>query len=490
MKHVSDFAEDTSPYELFEFLYNKVMSREITSFSALLNAVQGLPNTRVHQAVYRKVFALIRELNWGVFSRLDPERYPALWKQLVLSQPGFPGVGDLKRNTSISTLYTAILDIHGYSAFCQKHRRNLSMIELLDECIHNDILHISQSHQTLSWRSEGDALVLIAASARHICTAVLNIIDYFSRRRVLKSKEIIESKVLNKIALPEMTVSAGIAGGRNFTPLVITHDGNVSGDIVNTAARLQMFANILDPTETRVLVTNHVAHHLKKVRPAQEQSALDSVEYFFLGRFQFKGMDLTVFDLLYLETQKQKLRYQKSIVHLFNALRKDMWREQVFSALTDCLRDVVQHAPKATIAGIPKIDVLEKCSIAKLSYNSGTDYRKAVALLDEVCALLPEMPHADGVIALYADKVMAVYRELADRFYLEMEKSFEDALNKYLDLEQRDRYLKTARSKELHDKMKSKGIQALMNGNQKHAWHRILDQAPELLTRHMYIGKK
>ena len=162
MKSLEDYGPDTSPYELFEHLYNRVISRSIRSFSKLMEYVSALPRTEPNLRVFRKIFHLIKELNWGVFAPLDEKEFPGLWKELVLPFSGIPGTGDLKRNTSISTVYAAILDIHGYSAFCLKNRRNLSMLMLLDECIQEDIRRISKNFGTLSWRSEGDAIILIS----------------------------------------------------------------------------------------------------------------------------------------------------------------------------------------------------------------------------------------------------------------------------------------------------------------------------------------
>jgi class 3 adenylate cyclase len=489
MKSLGDYDEHTSPYELFEHLHNEIISRRITNLSSLLEYTRNLPKSKANQAVLRKAFRLIRELNWGKFSRLDPEEFPALWKELVLPSRELPGAGDLKRNTSISSVYTAILDIHGYSAFCFKHRRNLSMLELLDECIQRDIHRICSAHGTLGWLSEGDTLVLVAADGRSITRAVLNIVDYFSRRRIIKSDEIIKSRVVNKIVLPDMAVSAGIAGGRTFTPMVITYDGNISGDIVNSAARLQNFANILDPDKTRILATNHVTHQLSKRRSAAEQKGWETIDYFFLGRFGFKGMELTVFELLFNDGQKIKLRYQKQLVQLYKVLRKDLWRDRVFSELMNVLSRAISTAKASRIGGVAKEDLVTRCDLAAQMFASGTNYRQPIEILEELMAYLPEIPGADAVLILYTRHILKVYREIASLFYREIEGHFEQSLNKYLDLAQRDLYLKAAKSREVHEKIRDSGIKSVMGANQKYLWHRVIDEHPDLLGHQIYIGK-
>ena len=170
-----------------------------------------------------------------------------------------------------------------------------------------------------AWRSEGDMIILVAAGARSITRAAVNITDYFSRRRIIKHKKLLESQVVNKIILPDMTVSGGIAGGKTFTPMVITRNGDISGDIINTAARLQSFANLLDPRKTRILMTNHVVYQLKKNQTRRKDDLLGAVSYFNLGRLQFKGMELNVYEILFRKSQKEQLAYQKTLLRLYSS---------------------------------------------------------------------------------------------------------------------------------------------------------------------------
>jgi class 3 adenylate cyclase len=490
MKDIEEYDENTSPYELFEHLHEKVMSRDFHRFSEVMEYVRDLPRSKANLYVFRKIFRLVRELNWGMFARLNPLEYPALWKELVVPNREITGTGDLKRNTSISSLYTAILDIHGYSAFCQKHRRNLSMLVLLDECIRDDIQRICSAHGTLGWRSEGDTIVLIAADPRKITRSVLNIVDYFSRRRLIKGTGMVKSQVVNKIVLPDLAVSAGIAGGRTFTPLVITHDGNISGDIVNSAARLQSFANQLDPDRTRILASNHITHQLRKRRSVGDDEQWRDIDYFFLGRFQFKGMELTIFEIMFRSDQKNKLNYQRELVQLYKALRKGLWRDQIFTTLMNTLSRAIGTSKSPRLNGVSREDLIAKCDIAIEVFNSGKDYSQPIRILEEISDLLPWIPGADPVLSIYALHVLEVYRELSLTLYRDIEEQFEASLHKYLEVGQRDLYVKASKSREIHEKIKDAGIRQIMDGNQKYAWHRLIDEHPELLSQSIYVGKR
>lgn len=489
MKHLEEYCSETSPYELFEHLYTKIINRELLRFSQLMDYVQELPRSSQLDAVYAKAFGLIRELNWGRFSPLNPQRYPALWKELVVPHRGISGAGELKRNTSISSVYTAIVDIHGYSAFCYKFRRNPSMLQLLDDCIRDDIHRLCAEQQVISWRIEGDSLVLLAADARGIARTVVKIIEYFSRQRVIKGAELFRSNVSNKIVLPDMAVSAGIAGGKTYTSMVITSDGDISGDIVNTAARLQSFANRLDPHHTRVLLSNHLAHQIKKRPAGNPDDDLSGTDVFFLGRFRFKGMELTVFELLYRPDQQSKLTYQKDLVRLINALRKGLWRDQVFTSMIGVIRQALHQTRAKSVADISRQDLLSSCDIALERYNSGRQYREAIHMLETLLSAMEQIRGLDGVIPIYGNQVLRGYQMISRRFYENLENEFEESLQRYLDMSQRDLYKKAGQSSIVHQRIKEQGLRQMLDASQKYAWHRLIDEESHALEQEIYIPK-
>ena len=490
MKRLEDYRISTSPYELFEFLYNQVITRSINSFTQLMDFVHYLPMNPSNLSVFKKIFHLIKELNWGVFSPINLKEYPDLWKELVLPFQGIEGTGDLKRNTSISSVYVGILDIHGYSAFCQKYRRNLSMLQLLDDCIQDDIRRIAKMYGVLSWRSEGDTIILVAAGARSITSAAVNITDYFSRRRIIKSRKLIESRVVNKIILPDMTVSGGIAGGKTFTPMVITRDGDISGDIINTAARLQSFANTLDPEKTKILLTNHVTHQLKKLRIQNKEDILDAVHYFNLGRFRFKGMELNVFEILFKDTEQDRLKYQSSFIQLYEALNKGQWRDSIFISLIKAISRVIENAGTIRIDGTSQKDLLDRCQEAIDLYNSGNDYKRPIAILDLLCAYLPLLRSIDPVLLIYAEEILNKYKVIEHHFQNHLEANFPQMINKFLNLEQRDLFIKAAKSKAVYAQLKELGMQEMMKENQKYTWYRMIDEERDFLNMRIHIGKK
>lgn len=490
MKSLDEYNDSISAHELFVFLYDQIITRSITHFGKLMEYVQVLPKTNITELVFRKAFRLIKELNWGVFAPLTPLDYPDLWQQLVLPVRDMPETGDLKRNTSISTVYTAILDIHGYSAFCQKNRRNLSMLQLLDECIQNDIRGITLKYGTLSWRTAGDTIILVSAKAFQIASSALGIIDYFSRRRIIKSDKLVENRSGNKVILPDMAVSAGITGGRAYNPLVITQDGDISGDLVNAAARLQDFANILDPEKSKILVSNNVAHQLQKYARKDKDSSLKDIEYFNLGPFQFKGMDMTVSEVLFKDSQKNKLIYQKSLTQLYSAISAGKWRDSIFSDVISSISKAVGSLPPGKLDESKRDSIQNKCNNAVTLYKSGNNYKKSINILEELFGRIKLINSLDPIIIMRTEQVLEKYNLILCRFESHLEDNFQQVLNRFLDINQRDLFLKSKKSKEVHDKLKSKVMDEMQKENKKYSWFRIIDEEKSLVDCKLYIGKK
>ena len=89
--------------------------------------------------------------------------------------------GDIKRMATIPDVYMAILDIHGYTRFCQKHRHNMSMLELLDRVIQQELPKIAAKYGVIIRRARGDEILLLGGSACELFEVV-----YLIARRLAK----------------------------------------------------------------------------------------------------------------------------------------------------------------------------------------------------------------------------------------------------------------------------------------------------------------
>ncbi len=132
MKNIGEYNSGMTEYEFFSFLYDKIISKEVTAFSKLRELIAPAIKDKWTHPVIMRAFQLLKSLNWGFFAAISPTTHKKLWKEIIIPDRDFPEAGDLKKTLQISNLYIAMLDIHGYTKFCMESRKNLSMMHNLD----------------------------------------------------------------------------------------------------------------------------------------------------------------------------------------------------------------------------------------------------------------------------------------------------------------------------------------------------------------------
>ena len=88
MVKINDFNENTTSYELFFFLYVKLIKKEITTFDQIVSLTEKIPLSNTKEHALKNAFYLLRRLNWGFFNQLSPDEYPKLWKKTDNSKSG------------------------------------------------------------------------------------------------------------------------------------------------------------------------------------------------------------------------------------------------------------------------------------------------------------------------------------------------------------------------------------------------------------------
>ncbi len=498
MKDISEYSADTSIYELSTHLYERIINRKIVSFSELKKYISGVPRGSQIQIVLMNAFKLIRNLHWGFFKDIDYPSYPKVWKEIVIPDSDYKYAGDLKRNMTIPSIYIAMLDIHGYTKFCRQSNRNLSMLELLDNFMQGDISKITQENNVVSRRARGDEIILFGTKAADIINSVLSIIDYFSKRKIIKNDELSRSRPGVKIILPDMHVTAGIAGGKIYTPLIITEDGDLSGDVVNTAARLQARANKISPTETRVIITNHVHHRFIKEQKDGDVSNEHSLRFFNSGVIEFKGTAISLYILLFREKDFYHLDYQEEMLALFNSLRSNLWKNKVFPDLMILLIKVLNSMPgfkiKAKLGNgnhiaLQNSELIKICDRSLECYSKGGNYSKALNLLDRICTYLESVPIFDSLVLDYAVSINMIYNTILTTYNSEIEILLESKIDKILSREEQKTYSLVRKHFHIYEKLRNHVRNSTELGNRKALWYRIIENQTDSMELNIYSGK-
>jgi hypothetical protein len=501
VKDLDGYNETVSDYELFSFLYDRIIGREITAFSQLREyAGPVIRDKRSHPVIVR-VFELIKRLNWGFFSGISPATHKKLWRELVIPDKLFPEAGDLKRTISISNLYIGMLDIHGYTKFCQESRKNLSMLHTLDRTINNEIQTICTQCGAVCQRERGDEIVLVAASATDVITATLSILDYFGKTDVVGDPAIFTKRTGDATILPVFKLSAGITGGNTSIPLIITEQGNLSGFLLNTGARLQTRANELSSRESRVMITKQVFMNFQKENAAEKCAlARKNTLYFFdTGMIEFKGVQLPTCEVVFKAEERYKEKFSEELIRLFGSIRDSLWEQRIFMDLMDLLAKTAREMPAFSVSpprpvnGIQTItndSLLHLCRMALKAYIQDEDYSFAVGMLHEFINIIEMIPAYDRLILDYVKGVTEKYDLLL--------KSYQESIDREIDEKAAiiftGNHLKTwyaaKNGAAIFDKLKGIGRKSNVITKKKNLWYSLIKQRQEEMVFTLYSGKK
>ena len=500
MRDIKDYTEKTNPYELFTHIYWCIINRKITMISELETYLSRVPEGKVKQYTIESAFRLLKEMHWGFFGDLDSQNYPLLWKQLTLPHSKYPGVGELKRSMTITDIYTAFIDIHGYTAFCQTHGNNISMLQLLDNCIENDIRQICCQNQVIGHRARGDEIILVGTSAYDVLNSVIMIADYFGERKITKNTEIVKKRNGQGLKLPRLTISAGIAGGKKYSALVITATGDLSGSVVNTAARLQGRANKIANDRSHILTTNQVVFGYGKDLAIRSRSPIpeDSFVFLDLGPVGFKGVELRLAEVVIEPGQMYRASYQKSLEKIIDTLGRHSWSEQILAALTELIIAVAKAIPPfeivlpearkglLSISNETVIIIMEKIARSFLLENN---YLYALEDLRELADILMGIEGYDHAVLLYLETVINGYGRLLEIYEKELKTYCDKNMDKLFGMEEIRQFETAKRSSRVYDMFQME-VKKRVEGEKRRAlWKQLAKDREGEIDSIPYLAK-
>ena len=500
MQDLSEYSGSTSLYELFNFFYEHIISGEIRSFSSFKNFAQPiLENKRCHPVVMQ-AFSLIKRLYWGFFSAINQSTHQKLWDELVIKDKDFPRAGDLKRTLQISNLYIGMLDIHGYTKFCMDSRKNLSMMHTLDHSIEYDIGRIANACGAVSQRERGDEIVVVATTATDILTATLAIIDFFNKTNVVKDSGISTERIGDATALPNFKVTAGITGGNTTSPLIITEKGNLAGFLLNSGARLQMRANELSPTESRVMIAKQVQMNFIREN-ASIQGVLaegNAIFFFDTGHIEFKGVMIPTCEVVFTGREWYKKEFAEEMNRLFGSIKENLWEQRIYTDLVELIAQTAMVMPKFQITPPVPIDGIKMFTNDSLMHLSdkayqayvGEDYILAVSLLHRFIEILEQIPFFERLVLDYLKGISAQYTMLLDSYVQNIDGQVDaNALAIFQD-KNYHAWIASKKGAEIYEKLRDMGRGSSHITKKKSLWYSLIKQKQSEMVFNLYSGKK
>jgi len=500
VKVLTEYTESTSEYELFSFLCDKVVSKEITRFSQLKEFAEPILRSQRTHPVIMRIFEFIKKLNWGFFANITKETHLRLWKEIVIPDSKFPDAGDLKDTLQISNLYIAMLDIHGYTQFCMDSRKNLSMMHTLDWAMNTGARRIATACQALSQRERGDEMVIVAASASDALTVTLAIMDFFGKTNVVNDPKIPTKREGNVDALPLFKISAGITGGNTQSPLIITEQGNLSGFLLNSGARLQTRANELSGKESRIMIAKQVYMNYMKENERDKCTIYRNNAVYFLdtGQIEFKGVQIPSCEAVFKPEDRYKENFSEEIVELFNSTKENLWEQKIFQDLMNLLAKTVQVMPKFTVIPPKPINgmqtitnesFIQLCRVAWKAYAQDEDYSAAVDMLKNFISLTEQIPHFERLILDYLQGITDKYDMLLKSYLQTIDKEIDERAQYIF----HGNYLKAWQAAKnavtVYEKLKAMGRRSDEVPKKKSLWFNLIKQNAEQMEFVLHSGK-
>lgn len=490
----------TNPGELFLALYERIMNREIKTFDQLCSAVSKQQVNFSVEPVLEKAFRLIQELNWGFFKDMEKSSFLKLWKELVVRHDKYKDFGDLKRNISISNIYVGLMDIHGYTKFCEESKDNLSRLHSLDQFLQDGVKKIARENGVLAKRERGDEILIIAGSATDIINTVLGIMNSFSRKPIIQDDAIIRDRSKYNINLPDFKISAGIAGGNFSNPLILTEEGVLSGFLLTVAARLQVRANELSPTQTKLLVTKSVyTNFLDENKMQKSPLFLRNILYFFdQGPVEFKNITLSSFEIVFRPEERYKEKYAEQLSELFQSINSGNWKQKIFSELLELIKQVLHAMPSFTFklalnGGEETLSPAYLCALcdeALKHYEAHEDYIEAVKLFGDIVRRLEHIKDFDRLVFDYAREICRQYNSII----ISYEKALNQEIGKNIDLifdeKYKAAYANMKKNLDTYEKLKTYARRSKALTKKKSVWNTLIENNMSLLEPKIHSGKK
>ena len=499
MKDINEYNNNTSDYELFAFLYERIFNGEIRTFSNLKDFVEPIIKQKRTHNVIMQAFGLIKRLYWGFFMRISPQTHLKLWKELVISDRDFPNAGDIKRTLQISNLYICMLDIHGYTKFCMDSRKNLSMMHILDRAIEYDAGRIATACGAICQRERGDEMVILAATASDAIAVTLGIIDYFGKTNVLSDPHVFTGRSGEASALPVFKITAGITGGNTTSPLIITEKGQLSGFLLNSGARLQTRANELSPNESRIMIARQVQmNFLKEIESSKGGLANNRSLFFFdTGHIEFKGVMIPACEVVFYDEQRYKEKYSREMAVLLGSIRDNLWEQRIFCDIADLTAKAALVMPKFSINPPTKIDEIQLisneslvhlCHKAITAYLRDEDYPQAVTILNQITEIAKTIPDFDRLILDYLIGISQKYTMLLTSYKNSIDEQVEAKASDIYQGNYYQAWIAAKKNVSLYNKLYDMGRRSTVITQKKKLWFYLIKQNDMEFVLHS--GKK
>lgn len=489
-----------NPEKQLNLIYEDIVNGKIRKFDDLLTELKKckFDKNDLNRGL-RTGNTLMKKLYWGSFSDLNYKEYPNLWKQIVVPHRQYRTAGDLKESMTISNLFISMMDIHGYTAFCQESKKNVTKLHQLDDFLTVTVGGIAKRNGCVGNRERGDEIVLVGGSASDILRATFEIIQIFAKEIFFKSSDSYQPTEDFSYLLPSFSISAGVSGGNINTPMIITKTGEISGFLLNTAARLQVRANKMASKETKVLITKQLKTALEREAKASASTNLNEVlQYFDYGSIAFKGTSIANMEILFKEEDKYKTQLQNPLDNLLSSLRQNFWREKIFLDLIDLISTTALTSPpfhediemdEDTMV-ISNEWISRKTTVTRNLFLLQEDYVGAIEQLELIYKIICKLSYFEPIVVEYTGEILKRYNRMSNLFKETMQEQIEQNKSFIFSPQELKIYNYLEKNASFLPRLKDKARKSSHVANKRGLWKIEIQNNGDKLDFKLYSGKK
>jgi hypothetical protein len=375
------------------------------------------------------------------------------------------------------------------------------MLHTLDRTINTEIRRISTQCRAVSQRERGDEMVVVAASATDALTVTLSIIDYFAKTNVVDDPALSTQRRGDAAILPAFKISAGIAGGNTSIPLIITEQGNLSGFLLNTGARLQSRANELSPKESRVMVTKQVFLNYTRENALKESALFQQKKVYFFdaGMIEFKGVMLPSCEAIFNDEDRYKEKFSEEMGRLYSSTRESHWEQRIYQDAMDLVSKSAQVMPPFRVTppkpvhgmvSLTNDSLMRLCLAGKKAYLYDEDYSFAISLLHRLIDIIQMIPQYDRLILDYIQGIADKYDLLLKNYEDSIDQEIDEKAGSIFNGDQYKAYFAAKKGMALFEKLRRLGRKSPLLTKKKTLWFNLIKQYQDRLEFTLYSGKK
>ena len=174
---------------------------------------------------------------------------------------------------------------------------------------------------------------------------------------------------------------------------------------------------------------------LKTQPPSAHYEFLKAVDFFDTGMVEFKGVNVPVFDTVFLSTEANRLEYRDRMGALYDSIAQGLWSSHIFADALNLMARIatsssgsfVDEATGQPIDAADAISIIQRIKKAQ-GYFVAERYELAIKEYSELTDVFCRAAGRDPIVVEYFSKVRDNYMAIVERFESRLDREIDEHL--------------------------------------------------------------